>query len=84
MIHVKWALVVVLAAGIAYGYAWFTKPNQTPNSCIEALDLNRRITDARESVNRPQPSQTLPPDVAKLGQLTADYQTAEQRCRDNK
>ena len=84
MVHVKWALVVLIAAGAAYGYAWYTKPNQTPSACIEALDLNQRITAARESVNRPVPSQTLPPDVSKIGQLTTDYQAAEQRCRDAK
>ena len=86
MVHLKWALVALLSAGVAYGYAWFTKPNQTPAECIQALDLNRRIDDARESVNRsasrPVPSQTISPDVANLNQLAAEFQTAEQHCRD--
>ena len=82
MVHVKWLLVAVLAAGAGYGYAWIARPNPPPADCVRALDLTRRIDAASAAFARTGPG-TPPPDVANIGQLRADRDVADVRCRDS-
>jgi hypothetical protein len=82
VVHLRWLLAAALIGVASFGYAWFTKPNFTPSECVEALDLTRRIDDAREALTGPRP--TLLPDAANLRNLTTQRDAAALRCRDKK